>query len=84
MHCRMKVEKPDDIEYTLTITMKASDWGKLRDQLDASNLSQSYPAYTMRAQVNDLLAQARKVYWPLVDEQGRTAAQRAADAQAAV
>lgn len=64
MQTRLKVEKPDEIEYTLTITMKAGEWGRLRDQLDASNLSTSYPAYAMRRQIDDLLAQARKIYWP--------------------
>lgn len=84
MHCRLKVEKPDDVEFTLTITMKASDWGKLRDQLDASSLSTSYPSYAMRRQIDDLLAQARKIYWPLVDEEGHTAEERAKLAQARV
>lgn len=72
MDCRLKVEKPGQIEYTLTITMKADDWEKLRDQLDASNLSSSYPAYTMRARITDLLAQARKIYWPREAEASST------------
>lgn len=64
MNVRMKVERPDDIEYTLTITMKAGDWEKLREQLEASNLGQSHPSWSLKHEITDLLAQARKVYWP--------------------
>jgi hypothetical protein len=64
MECRLKCERPGDIVYTLTVTMKASEWEKLRDQLDASTLSQSYPSWSLRREIDDLLAQARKIYWP--------------------
>lgn len=64
MECRLKCEKPGEIVYTLTVTMKASEWEKLRDQLDASTLSNSYPAWTLRREIDDLLSQARKIYWP--------------------
>lgn len=69
MHTRLKVEKPEKIEYTLTITMEAGNWEKLRDQLDKSTLSQSYPAYTLRVKIDDLLAQARKIYWSNVGDE---------------
>jgi hypothetical protein len=62
MQYRLKVEKPGDVEYTFTATMKASEWEKLRDQLSAPNLG--WPASEMRRAIDDLLAQARKVYWP--------------------
>jgi hypothetical protein len=64
MHCRLKCEKPDDIEFTMTITMKASDWSRLRDQLDSGKMSNGYPAWTLVREINDLLGQARKIYWP--------------------
>ena len=64
MEARFKVDKPGDIVFTMTLTMNADQWEKLRDQLDASSLSTSYPAHRLRQNVSDLLAQARKVYWP--------------------
>lgn len=70
MDCRLKVEKPGDIVFTLTVSMSADNWERLRDQLDESTLSTSYPAYSFRDQINDLLAQARKIYWPRVDSTG--------------
>jgi hypothetical protein len=64
MQCRLKCEKPNEIVYTLTITMKAEEWEALREQLDASPKKQSCPAYTLRRHIDDLLGQARKIYWP--------------------
>lgn len=65
MDVRLKCEKPGEIVYTMTITMKASDWELLQQQLDQSKLQTSYPAWSLRAEIADLLAQARKVYYPL-------------------
>ena len=58
MKVRLKVEKPDDIDFTLTITMKASEWEALRDQL-----SDKWPSWKLTSAITSLLADARKVYW---------------------
>lgn len=58
MQCRLKCEKPDEIEYTVTITMKAKDWERLREQL-----TREWPSSDLGYHINDLLAQARKIYW---------------------
>ena len=59
MDVRLKVEKPEDIVYTMTITMTAKNWEELRDQLKTA-----WPSSRLGYAINDLLAQARKVYWP--------------------
>jgi hypothetical protein len=59
MRCRLKCEKPDDIEFTMTITMTAKDWCELRDQLQIK-----WPSSSLSNSIDDLLAQARKIYWP--------------------
>lgn len=64
MDCRLKCEKPGDIVYTLTVTMKASEWEKFRDQLDTVRGCTSYPTWNFRHEIDDLLGQARKIYWP--------------------
>lgn len=59
MNCRLKCENPGDIEYTMTITMKAKEWEDFREQLEAK-----WPSSNISSYINDLLAQARKIYWP--------------------
>lgn len=62
MQFRMKCEKPEDIVYTMTVTASAKEWEALREQL-----KDSYPSWNLTSAINDLLAQARKVYWPKED-----------------
>ena len=63
MKCRFSCEKPDEITFTMTITMSAKEWCDLRDQLQ-----QKWPSSSLSSSISDLLAQARKIYWPK-DEQ---------------
>jgi hypothetical protein len=62
MDCRLKCEKPEDILYTLTITMKAGEWERIRDQM--GDKAWQWPMCDLRSQITDLLSQARKIYWP--------------------
>jgi hypothetical protein len=55
MKARLKVEKPDDIEFTMTITMKASEWEQLRDQLNTD-----WPSWKLTAAITSLLSDAGK------------------------
>jgi hypothetical protein len=65
MDIRLKCERPGDIAYTMTITMSAEHWDKLRGQLDqVKDAWSSYPACDLREHITDLLAQARKIYYP--------------------
>lgn len=63
MECRLKCEKPGDIVYTLTVTMKASEWERLREQLRAGKDSYCYPAQGLVGEIDNLLGQARKIFW---------------------
>jgi hypothetical protein len=64
MECRLKCEKPGDIVYTMTVTMTADEWQRLRDQLRDGKNSYVYPAEGLVSHIEDLLGQAKKVYWP--------------------
>lgn len=55
---RLKCEKPEDIDFTLTITMKASEWEAMREQL-----SGDWPSWKLTSAINSLLSDARKIYW---------------------
>lgn len=59
MQCRLICEKPEEIEYTLSMTMKAKDFEAFREQL-----SSKWPSSELVRQINSLLSQARKIYWP--------------------
>ena len=64
MECTLKCERPDEIEFTLRVTMTAKSWEKLREQLGKSELQNSHPSWELIAKINDLLGQARKVFYP--------------------
>lgn len=64
MRARFKIEKPEDIEATVTITMKLSDWEALRDQL-----KDSWPSWKLTAVINDLLSQGGKIFWAAEPEE---------------
>lgn len=58
MRTRMKIENPEEVEVTLVVTMKASAWEALRDELP-----NKWPASELTYRINDLLAQTRKILW---------------------
>lgn len=58
MRARLKCEKPDDIVFEMTIVMTAREWCELRDQLNSK-----WPSSQLSTWINDLLGQARKIYW---------------------
>lgn len=71
MISRMKVEDPETIRFTITTTASAQEWENFREALDfVSNKSLKVPdaVYHYRNQIDDLLAQARKVYWAKTEE----------------
>lgn len=63
MQSRMKVEDPRKVIYTVTTTATAEEWEKFRDALDTIP-GPPYEVHHFRAQITDLLSQARKIYWP--------------------
>jgi hypothetical protein len=68
MKMRLKCEEPNQIVFTVSVTATAGEWGHFRDCLDdftmKSMIGNRDMVYAFRNQINDLLAQARKIYWP--------------------
>jgi hypothetical protein len=58
MKARLKCEHPEDIEFTVTITMKAKEWKDFREQL-----TNVWPSSWLASRISDLLAQAQRIYW---------------------
>lgn len=62
MKGRMKIERPDDVEVTLTITMTAKKWCEIRDQL-----ANKYPSWQLSSLITNTLATVRKIVWEDTD-----------------
>lgn len=58
MIARMKIEKPDDVEVTLTVTMSAKKWCELRDQLKSE-----WPSWELSSAISNMLGNVRKIVW---------------------
>jgi hypothetical protein len=69
MECLFSAENPDDIDFTMKITMKAKDWYVLKTQLDNSAvtaldvLNKNSPRRHLVNSISDLLSQARKTFY---------------------
>lgn len=59
MKATMRVENPDDVEVTMTLTMPLGAWKKLRSQLDSSSLA-VYPACDLWKAITELSAQTQQ------------------------
>lgn len=60
MRTRLCTEKPDDITFSLTVTATAKEFEQLRDQIADIG---KHPTTEFRYALNDVLTQARKIYW---------------------
>ena len=58
MHARYMIEKPEDIQCTMKITMTLKHWGELRDQLE-----RKWPSGELSGTITDLISQARQVFY---------------------
>ena len=66
MKMRLKCEEPNHIVFTITATATAAEWGQLRDRLDEIAMKSLGPldqVHYFRSQIDNLLGQARKIYW---------------------
>jgi hypothetical protein len=59
-----KVEKPENIEVTLTMTMRLKDWNALSRQL-----ANEWPSSDLSRTISDVTNQANKVFWPTREEE---------------
>ncbi len=72
MNSRMKIEEPGKIVCTITTTATAAEWEAFREALDfVANKSVNVPdsVYHFKNQISELLAQARRIYWPSESEE---------------
>ncbi len=60
MRCIICTEEPDKIAFRLTIVATAKEFEQLRDQLDGIT---AHPCSAFKYSLNDVLSQARKLFW---------------------
>lgn len=60
MRTRICTDKPETIVFRLTIEATAREFEQLRDQLENQT---AHPASEFKHALNDVLAQARKIFW---------------------
>ncbi len=58
MKARFMIEKPDDIECTMKITMTVKEWVELRDQLNSK-----WPSARLGQAITSVVTEARKTYY---------------------
>lgn len=56
---------PDEIKFTLTITMTLADWKKLASQIDHK---QSWPGWNLESQIRDMVSQAGRQFYPRAED----------------
>lgn len=52
------VDKPNDVDLTLTVTMPLKDWRQLREQITASREALPYPAWELVSELDIALKAA--------------------------
>jgi hypothetical protein len=63
MQTRFMIEKPGEVMATMQITMTIAEWDKLNDQLQIN-----YPSIMLITRINDMLRQARKIFYPTIGD----------------
>lgn len=60
MRTHLCTDKPEEITFRLTLVATAKEFEALRDQLDDITKN---PTNELKYALNDVLSQARKIYW---------------------
>ena len=57
MKTQFRIENPDDVQMTLTVTMPARDWKVLREQLQTT-----YPSWKLSSAIANMVDSATKTF----------------------
>lgn len=57
MKATFKIERPKDVEVTMSITLRLKDWMELRDQLQ-----NVYPSWSLSSTIDTLVIKATKEF----------------------
>ena len=59
MKAVLKIDNPDEVQATVTLTMRLKEWKELSAQLDSS-----YPSWKLSEIINGLVSKAERYYAP--------------------
>lgn len=65
-----RIERPDDVQMVLTVTMTLGEWRKLQEQL-----STSYPSWRLSSAISEMVLEAKSAFYPSDD--GKEAGEKA-------
>lgn len=57
MKAKFRIENPDDVEATITITMKIGEWKEIKDQL-----ARQHPSWKLASAITQTIRSAEKVF----------------------
>lgn len=72
----MSMEAPSEVEFSLTLVGTAAEFEALGDALQCGRWTgpqDPAPIKTLRVELTDLLVQARKIFWPKVRNDAKSA-----------
>lgn len=67
MKTKLYTTKPDEIEFTLVVTMSLKHWKELRDAI-----KEQWPGWDFRSKITDMILLADKAFVPAPPEQTPT------------
>ena len=59
MRATLRLTDPDDMDATMTLTMKLKHWKELRDQL-----ADRWPAADLTSAISSIVTKAERHFWP--------------------
>lgn len=67
-----RIERPDDVQMVLTVTMTLGEWRKLQEQL-----SSSYPSWRLSSAISEMVLEAKSAFYPSDDAKEEATGQKA-------
>lgn len=62
------VKEPENIEFSMTITMSLKDWKALQENLKDERGMTPWPASDLNVQINKLVQMATHKFWPSMED----------------
>ena len=58
-----KIKDPDEVEMTLTVTMKLKDWRLIKGCVAGKNYDENWPAWSLHGDIDALISSAEETFY---------------------